>query len=310
MTTKEMMDTLAKLYEKPLVSNKVFLMKRLFNMKMSEGGSVAYHLNEFNTVTNQLSSIKLDFDDEVRNLLILFSLPKIWNNLVMALINSVSGSNTLKFDDVVGVILSEEMRWKNIGETSSNALNMDNRGRQKDRGKGSENHGNSMKGKSKSIFGKIECWNCGKKGHLKKDCKDPKKQKHGQQEKNQEANVTGEVLEHSLILSVDNISESWVVDSRASFHATPHRKHFLDYVQGDFGQVHLGDDAVCKIVGMGKVKIKQSNGNQWLLKELRHVPYLRKNLISTWQVASEGCISIFTYKVWKVTKGSLVIEKG
>jgi hypothetical protein len=89
------------------------------------------------------------------------------------------------------------------------------------------------------------------------------------------------VLQDDLILSVDNISESWVVDSRASFHATPHRKHFQDYDQGDFGQVHLGDDAPYKIVGMGKVQIKQKNGNQWLLKEVRHVLDLRKNLIST-----------------------------
>jgi hypothetical protein len=50
------------------------------------------------------------------------------------------------------------------------------------------------------------------------------------------------VLQDALILSIDNIYESWVVDLGASFHATPHRKHFLDYVQGDFGQVHLGDD--------------------------------------------------------------------
>jgi hypothetical protein len=63
---KELMDALDKLYEKPSVSNKVFLMKRLFNMNMSEGGSVADHLNEFNTVTNQLSSVKVDFDDEVQ----------------------------------------------------------------------------------------------------------------------------------------------------------------------------------------------------------------------------------------------------
>jgi hypothetical protein len=138
-TMKGLMDALAKLYEKPSASNKVFLMKRLFNMKMSEGGSVADHLNEFNTVTNQLSSVKVDFDDEVRALLILCSLPKSWNGLVMAVSNSVSGSNTLKFDDVVGVILSEEMRRKNTGETSGNALNMENRGRQKDRGKGSGN---------------------------------------------------------------------------------------------------------------------------------------------------------------------------
>ena len=113
------------------------------------------------------------------------------------------------------------MRRKSIGETSANALNMENRGRQKDRGKGSGNRKNSRKGRSKSILGKIECWNCVKKGHLKKDCRAPKKQRDGKQKRNQEANVTGHVLQYALILSVDNISESWVVDSGDSFHATP-----------------------------------------------------------------------------------------
>jgi hypothetical protein len=65
------------------------------------------------------------------------------------------------------------------------------------------------------------------------------------------------VLQDALILSAENVYESWVVYSGDSFHATAHKKHFLDYVQGDFGQVHLGDDAPCKIVRMGKVKIKQ-----------------------------------------------------
>jgi hypothetical protein len=118
------------------------------------------------------------------------------------------------------------------------------------------------------------------------------------------------VLQDALIIYVDNISESWVVDSRDSFHATPHRKNFLDYVQGDFGQFHLGDDAPCKIFGMGKVQIKKKNGNQWLLKEVRDVLDLRKNLFSIRKLESEGCISIFIDKAWKVTKGSLVITKG
>ena len=56
----------------------------------------------------------------------------------MVVSNSVSGSNTLKFDDVVGVILIEEMRRKSTGETSGNALNMENRGRKKDRGRAQE----------------------------------------------------------------------------------------------------------------------------------------------------------------------------
>ena len=103
------MSTLGKIYEKPSDSNKVFLMKRLFNMKMLEGGFIADHLNEFNMFTSQLSSIKVNFDDEVRALLILCSLSQSWNNLVMVVSSFVPTSNTLKFDDVVGVILSEEM---------------------------------------------------------------------------------------------------------------------------------------------------------------------------------------------------------
>jgi hypothetical protein len=110
------------------------------------------------------------------------------------------------------------------------------------------------------------------------------------------------VLQYDLILSLDNIIDAWVVDSRDLFHATPHRKYFQDYVQGDFGQVHLGDDKPCKIVGKGKVQIKLQNGNQWLLKEVKHVLYLRKNLISIGKLGSEGCITTFTEKEWKVTK--------
>ena len=84
-------------------------MKHLFNMNMSEGGSVAENLNDFNTVTSQLSYVGVNFDDEVRALLFLCSFLESWNGLFMANSNSVSGSSTLKFDDVVGVILSEEM---------------------------------------------------------------------------------------------------------------------------------------------------------------------------------------------------------
>jgi hypothetical protein len=186
---------------------------------------------------------------------------------------------------------------------------VENRGRQREREMSLGNHVNSRKGRSKSILGKIECWNCGKKGHLKKDNISPKKQGDGQHEKNQETNVVGDVLQDVLILSLDNIIDSWVLDSRASFYAIPHRKYFQDYVQGDFGQVYLDDDEPCKIVGMGKVQIKLKNGNQWLLKEVIHVTNLRINLISTRKLGSEGCISTFTEKAWKVTKGSLVIEK-
>ena len=75
----------------------------------------------------------MNFKDEVRDILILFSLPEIWKNLVMVVRNSVPGSGTLKFDDVVGVIISEEMRRKNTSEISGNALTMESREIQRER---------------------------------------------------------------------------------------------------------------------------------------------------------------------------------
>ena len=71
----------------------------------------------------------MKFDDDVRALIILCSLLESWNGLVMDVSNYVSGSNTLKFDDVVGVIISEEMQRKSIGETLGNVLTMEIKGR-------------------------------------------------------------------------------------------------------------------------------------------------------------------------------------
>ena len=60
--------------------------------------------------------------------------------------------------------------------------------------------------------------------------------------------MTSDVLQNYLILSFENVTDSWVVDSGASFHATPDKKYFHDYIQGDFGHVHLGDDKPVKLL--------------------------------------------------------------
>jgi len=59
-------------------------------------------------------------------------------------------------------------------------LTAENLGRKRERGNIPRNHGKSRRGISKSRLGKIECWICGKKGHMKKDSRAPKKQRDGQ----------------------------------------------------------------------------------------------------------------------------------
>ena len=91
----------------------------------------------------------VNFDEEIRALLILCSLPKRWNDLVMDVSNSVPRSSTLKYDDVISVILSEETHRKSsVGSTSGSVLNGKSRGKMTERGNNFRNHGKS-RGKSK-----------------------------------------------------------------------------------------------------------------------------------------------------------------
>ena len=118
------------------------------------------------------------------------------------------------------------------------------------------------------------------------------------------------MLQDALILALNNTSNYWVVVLGDSCHATSHRKLFHDYVSGDFGHFLLGDDEPCKIVGMGKVQIKLNKGNEWLLKYVRHISAMKKNMISTEQLGDSGYLSTFGKTWWKITTGSLVITKG
>ena len=86
------MEALSGMYEKPSTNNKVHLMKTLFALKMIVGTSVTQHLNNFNTITNQLSSIEIEFDDEIRALILLASLPSSWEGMRTAMSNSARKS--------------------------------------------------------------------------------------------------------------------------------------------------------------------------------------------------------------------------
>ena len=74
-STMGLMKVLSDMYKKSSTNNKVFLMKKLFHLKIGEGASMAAHLNEFNTIVNQLSFVEIDFNDEVHALIFLASLP-------------------------------------------------------------------------------------------------------------------------------------------------------------------------------------------------------------------------------------------
>ena len=63
--------------------------------------------------------------------------------------------------------------------------------------------------------------------------------------KNEEIFLIGE--DNYLNVACDD--STWIVDSGASFHVTPHKEFFSSYTCGDFGTVKMGNHVSSKIVG-------------------------------------------------------------
>jgi len=78
------------------------------------------------------------------------------------------------------------------------------------------------------------------------------------------------------------------LDSASSFHATPKKEWFSSYIEEDGGLAHLGDDSGYRIIGVGDIKFKMCDGREMLLKGVKHVPGLRRNLISLGLLHDEG----------------------
>lgn len=130
MTAKVVWDKLTTMYAMASTANKVFIMKKLYKLKMKEGGIMANHINEFNTLINQANSVGMTQDDENKAVLLLCSLPSSWDGVVTVVSTLVFDKNKLFFDDVAVTILSEGMRRKNQESSSGEALtvvSIDNR---------------------------------------------------------------------------------------------------------------------------------------------------------------------------------------
>ena len=315
-TTADLLKALSNMYEKPSAANKVHLMRRLFNLKMGEGNSVTDHINELNTILAQLESVQIKFDDEIKALILLSSLPDSWAATVTAVSSSARDSK-LKLDDIRDLVLSEDVRRRDSGESSSSvsssALNTESRGRAFQKGQNGRGRSKS-RGKAQPKFrNDIVCWNCDKRGHFTNQCKAPKKNKNQRNKKrddDESANAATDEIGDALICSLDNPVESWVIDSGASFHTTPSRELLSNYVSGSFGKVYLADGKPLDIVGRGDINIRTSSGTQWTLHNVRHIPALKRNLISIGQLDDEGHHTTFGDGAWKVTKGNLVVARG
>ena len=161
------------------------------------------------------------------------------------------------------------------------------RGRSTERGSSrSHNHGRSKSRSKKNV----KYYNCDKKRHIKKEYWNNKKRRNDK--KPDSSNVQeciastsddSEILynEATIVSKVRKwLSDVWLIDSWTSWHMTYKREWFHTYEHILRGSLYMSDDYALEIADISTIKIKVFNGTIRTIREIRHVNYLKKNLLS------------------------------
>jgi hypothetical protein len=106
-----------------------------------------------------------------------------------------------------------------------------------------------------------------------------------------------------------------LLDLASSFHATSKKEWFSSYIEEDGSLAHLEDDSGCRIIGVGDIKFKMCDGREMLIKCVKHVRGLRRNLISLGLLHDEGWLyqavpDKKTLRIMREDKRVMVSEKS
>ena len=113
----------------------------------------------------------------------------------------------------------------------------------------------------------------------------------------------------SVSFSRDHLTDSWIMDSTCSYHMKPNKDWFDTYRLVNSSYVLMGNDVSCRVVQMGNIRVKMFDGSIRKLCDVRHVPDLRKNMISLGTLDGDGFNYKSTNEVMEVSKGVLTVMK-
>ncbi|KAH9649108.1 Integrase catalytic domain-containing protein [Citrus sinensis] len=88
------------------------------------------------------------------------------------------------------------------------------------------------------------------------------------------------------------------------------KNYLLNYHETDGGKVMMGNNAVCKIVGIGNVNLRLHDGTIRELREVRYVPELKRNLISLGMLDQMGLNIKLESGELRISNGDGVVMKG
>ena len=94
----------------------------------------------------------------------------------------------------------------------------------------------------------LELW---RKCHFWTNCIGLRRKHNHELEDDDDSINSAKDIGDALILSVNNLTESWILDSGASFHSSPNKELFRNFKSGNIEKAYLADNKDLKMKEKG-----------------------------------------------------------
>lgn len=310
-TAREAWRALSKVHEGAGQVGRTILRKRLCTMTLEEGGSVQAHLDAYRTIADQMKNLGQELDDSELVSWLLISLPESYEHFGQAL---QATSFELTFDHASIKLLQEEARRQARGLV------------QGDEGTALAAVQQNASGSAKRLAVKErkpgKCFNCGKQGHWRRECRKPKQSETDsvQDKSSSEGDqvplaFTG--LSHAILLGSEattpdsNLAEIWNVDSGSTFHITSQQAWLSNRTPIEPVVITLGDGRTVTAMEKGMIYWKWSKQEpEIVINDVLYIPSFAANLLSVGKLSSRGIDTVFTGNGFHLIKDGRIVLTG
>lgn len=187
-------------------------------MQLKSGQDMESHISEMLDTVDRLNGLGESLANHLQVAFLLGSLPDEYNSIITALEVRSDADLTL---ELVKEKLIQEFKRRQEAHQESGLSNL------------------ALKSKAKTT---LKCFNCGKTGHFKRDCKikkqvNTKQSQHNVKKTSEDSNSNEFCLNSSEKLCHD----SWYIDSGASCHMSSNYEFFEKYDDSTNGDIYLAN---------------------------------------------------------------------
>ena len=315
-TGKALWDALEAQYGVSDAGSELYIMEQFLEYRMVEDRSVVEQAHEIHTLAKDLKNCSKESPCVLPNKFvaggIISKLPPSWRDFATSLKHK---RQEFTIDGLIGTLdVEEKARAKDIrgkgvvGASSANLVQKNNSHKNK-----KKPPQNQPKTKKTTTFKKKKktgaCYVCASTDHFAAKCPNRKGNDSANMVISEPGGTSGYGNLLPTVLSVFG-SPEWWVDTGANIHVCADASLFSSYQTGGTSSLLMGNGSHARVLGVGTVNLKFTSGKTVQLKNVQHVPTIKKNLVSGSLLCRDGFKLVFESNKCILSKFGTFVGKG